>query len=98
MLPARLKEAGFPDAGWLSFFYFDGSADGGVEVVGALFAGTGGGAQVRYTSPAGAKVEVTRRAGLDLPSWEHPRLHRGGRPADGWDQVFTAAEQIRQDQ
>jgi hypothetical protein len=47
ILPARLREAGFPDAGWLSFFYFDGSADGGVEVVGALFAGTGEGAQVR---------------------------------------------------
>ena len=111
ILPAQLKEAGFPDTGWLSFFYFDGSADGGVEVVGALFAGTGEGAQVRYTPPAWAveacrpdgvtpypKVEVTAEPVWTWPTWEHPRLQSGGRPADGWDQVFTAAEQIRQEQ
>ena len=111
VLPARLKEAGFPDAGWPSFFYFDGSATRGVEVGGALFAGTGEGAQVHYTPPARAvearrpdgvtaypKVEVTAEPVWTWPTWEHPRLHSGGKPADGWDQVFTAAEQIRQEQ
>lgn len=111
VLPARLKGAGFPDAGWLSFFYFDGSADGGVEVVGALFAGTGDGAQVRYSPPgrvveadppAGVtpypKVEVTAEPVLTWPTWEHPRLHGDDVPAAGWDQVFAVADQIRQEQ
>ncbi len=110
-LPARLREGGFPEAGWLSFFYFDGTADGGMEVVGALFAGTEEGAQVLYTPPGAAveaaspaglavypRVEVTGEPVLTWPTWEHPRLHTGGRPAPGWDQVFTVIDQIRQGQ
>lgn len=111
-LPQRLRDAGFPQAGWLSFFYFDGSLDGGVEVVGALFAGTAEGAQVMHT-PAGAitaemrpptsikpypKVEITAEPTLTWATWEHPRLYGGGRPADGWDQVFATIGQVRQEQ
>lgn len=112
-LPARLREAGFPDAGWLSFFYFDGSADGGIEVVGALFPGTAGGARVLY-APAGQgtevhppegltpypKVEVTAEPVLTWPTWEHPRLYAGGRPAAGWDddELYAVVDAIRQEQ
>lgn len=110
-LPPSLREAGFPASGLLSFFYFDGSADGGVEVVGALFPGTADGARVIYSpsgevaeasAPAGVlaypRVEVTAEPVLTWPTWEHPRLYAGGRPAAAWDQVFGVLDQIRQEQ
>lgn len=88
VLPARLRATGFPADGWLSFFYFDGSADGGAEVVGSLFAGTAAGARVLYTppghegvarAPAGIssypKVELAAETVLTWATWEHPRIH-----------------------
>ena len=108
-VPGRLQDAGFPSEGFLSFFYFDGSMDGGVEVVGALF-GTDEGARVVYT-PAGVdvaemlppaplkpyrRVEMVAEPVLTWPTWESPELHTGGRPADGWDELFTALDDVRQ--
>ena len=49
-LPMAMQSAGFPRDGQLSYFYFDGQVDGGVEVVGALF-GKGDGVRVIYTPP-----------------------------------------------
>jgi len=89
-------------------FYFDGSADGGVEVVGSLFAGTGPGAQVIYSppdraagtpDPAGVplyrRMELAAEPVLTWATWEHPRLYAGrGRPTDGWDAVYGAAAEV----
>lgn len=63
-LPPALAAASFPADGWLSFFYFDGSADGGVEVVGALFAGTEDGAQVIYTPAVQERGQAPAPAGI----------------------------------
>lgn len=104
----HLRDAGFPATGWLSFFYFDGSLDNGAEVVGVLFPGTAEGAQVIYTPPGANVAEAHPPAGLKLyprvevaaepiltwATWEHPRLHSGGRPADGRDRVFAITEEI----
>lgn len=112
VVPAALRDAGFPDSGSLAFFYFDGSVDGGAEVVGALFAGTADGARVIHIPPGEAaeadppaavvpyqKVAVTAEPVLTWATWEHPRLYAaGGRPADGWDEVFAVIDQIRQEQ
>jgi len=106
-----MRDAGFPEDGWLSFFYFDGSADGGTEVVGSLFAGTGNGARVCYSAPGHVeltsppqevqpypKVGVTARPVLTWATWEHPRLHEDGRPAPGWDQIWAELDQLRLEQ
>lgn len=107
--PDRLREAGFPAEGLLSFFYFDGSLDGGVEVVSSMY-GTGRGARVVYTpgdvavtelaTPAHLepyrRVELTVETVLTWPTWEHPDLHDGGRPAPGWDGLFDALDGVRQ--
>ena len=111
VLPARLRDAGFPEDGWLSFFYFESSADGGTEVVGSLFAGTGDGARVCYSAPGHVeltsppqevqpypKVGVTARPVLTWATWEHPRLHEDGRPAPGWDQIWAELDQLRLEQ
>jgi hypothetical protein len=104
-----LRDAGFPAEGLLSFFYFDGAVDGGIEVVGALF-GTEEGARVVYT-PAGAdlvelsppaplmpyrRVELVAETVLTWPTWEHPDLHGGQLLADGWDALFAALDEVRQ--
>lgn len=107
VVPPQLRDSGFPATGWLSFFYFDGSVDGGVEVVGAMFAGTAAGAKVQYTPPGRAvrahppapvdeypAVEITAEPVLTYPTWEHPRLYQGGRPADGWDDLYEAINQL----
>jgi hypothetical protein len=108
-LPETMRSAGFPSDGLLSFFYFDGQVDCGVEVVGALF-GTGDGARVIYTPPdvpvvpieppapiaAYRSVELTAERVLTWPTWEHPDLHDGGKPAEGWDALFEALDAVRQ--
>jgi hypothetical protein len=103
---------GSPMRAGLSFFYFDGSVDGGVGVVGALFAGTEPGARVIFSPPGSdtvtqappglrpyRKVKVTAEPVMTWASWEHPLLYTGsGRPADGWDSVFAVADEITQAQ
>lgn len=107
-LPDELREAGFPESGLLSYFYFDGAIDGGVEVVGVSFFGTEDGAQVLYTPDrAGSvvvdppadiqpypRIDVSAEPVLTWPTWEHPRLYDGGRPSDGWDAVFDATKAV----
>jgi uncharacterized protein YwqG len=109
-LPVALRGAGFPQHGSLSFFYFDGQVDGGVEVVGALF-GNNAGARVIYTPsdsevvltepPAPVSpypgVEIRAEPILTWPIWEHPDLFDGARPADGWDALFETLDAVRQE-
>jgi hypothetical protein len=108
-LPQTMQSAGFPSDGLLSFFYFDGQVDGGVELVGALF-GTGDGARVIYTPPgvpavpteppapvaAYRDVELRAERVLTWPTWEHPDLYDGGKPAEGWDVLFETLDAVRQ--
>lgn len=109
-VPVALRSAGFPTQGLLSFFYFDGQVDGGVEVVGALF-GTDAGARVVYT-PDGAQIVPTEpppplvpyrpvqlRAEpiLTWPTWENPDLHDPNAPAEGWDSLLDELDAVRQE-
>jgi hypothetical protein len=43
-------------------------------------------------------VEVTAESVLTWPTWEHPRLHTGGRPAAGWDHLYAVIDEIQQEQ
>lgn len=109
-LPEPLKAAGFPMDGLLSFFFFDGQVDDGVELVGALFGGTDAGARVIHTpadvpvvlteppSPITAyrEVELLAEPILTWPTWEHWDLHYEDRPADGWSGVFETLDAVRQ--
>lgn len=71
-----VRAAGFPGDGW-PFFYFDGSADGGVEVVGSLFAGIAAGARVLYTPP-GQEGQARAPAGV-MPYPKGGGRRRAGR-------------------
>lgn len=109
-LPAALRSAGFPTEGLLSFYYFDGQVDGGVEVVGALF-GTDEGARVVYI-PAGVDVvstgppaplvayptvELRAHPIITWPTSEHPDLDEPDAPAEGWDALLDVLDAVRQE-
>lgn len=109
-LPTALQAAGFPSEGLLSFYYFDGQVDGGVELVGALF-GTDEGARV-VSIPAGSDVVMTDppaplvayptvelRAQLIVtwPTSEHPGLDEPDFPAEGWDELLDVLDAVRQE-
>lgn len=108
-LPEPLKAAGFPRDGLLSFFYFDGQVDGGVEVV-VTASGTDDGARVIHI-PADAPVVLTEPPApitayrtIDLlaepvltwPTWEHPDLHDDDWPSPGWSGLFETLDAVRQ--
>lgn len=108
-VPESLKAAGFPRDGLLSFFYFDGQVDDGVEVVGAQF-GTNDGARVIHTpadvpvalteppSPITVYPEVELRAEpvLTWPTSEHPDLDDENWPTEGWSGLFETLDAVRQ--
>lgn len=108
-MPESLNAAGFPPDGLLSFFFFDGQVDDGLELVGALF-GTDDGARVIHTpadvpvvlteppSPITAyrEVELLAEPILTWPTWEHPDLHYEDLPAQGWSGVFETLDAVRQ--
>lgn len=108
-VPESLTAAGFPLDGLLSFFYFDGQVDDGLEVVGSMF-GTNDGARVIHTpadvpvvlteppSPITAYPAIELRAEpvLTWPTWEHPDLHDENWPAEGWRGLFEELDAVRQ--